>query len=61
MAIRVFVESAKGDKEMVDWVIRNCKGFLYSIATYQNPEGQVDIELFFATEEDAVLFNLRYL
>lgn len=55
MAIRVLIHEVEDDTPIVDWVVRNCDGFLYSI-TFEND----DLELFFATEQDVVLFKLRY-
>ena len=60
MTIKVLVSDIDDDRELVDWVIKNCDGFLYSVSTDNGYDGLLNTELFFATEQDAVIFNLRY-
>lgn len=61
MAIKVTIQNRDDDTEVVDWAVRNCSGFLYSVTVDPINQDQVLIELFFKDSESAVLFNLRYL
>lgn len=60
MAIKVVILSKQDDDDLVDWVVKNCNGFLYSVATEDSKKDTIVIELFFATNEDALMFNLKY-